>query len=338
MAWGNPAMGWDLAWRIGYTGIVENREYFGLPLRSQTFFVGRLNAGTQVVFDSTHTIAAEVSVLHEFGGAFDRDLYWLAAHYRFARRPFLFIMGVFPREGSISFPRALLKDSVTYYRPYIEGGCFEVASDWGRQSLFIDWVGRQTPEKREQFLIGLSGGLQPWRLFGDYYLLYFHDAGRQRVPPDPLSEYYGGQARAGVAFVDTWRIDSIAVGVGALLSTSRTRDSTDWSSCVGLTAGVDVLAQRLGFRGNLYCGEPQRAQWGDGLYNARTYIRLDVFGVPILSERVRATFGWCTHIVDGEVGFSQEFDLLVRVGRTRSVGEDVSRLNRRLRNDRVEDL
>lgn len=308
----------SLAWQARYDGILENREYgIGGPARSQTFFLGRLHLGAGLTFDSLHGIRVEGMLLEEFGSSQFADDWNVAVWYQYRGRVCAFDMGIFPRRDIGTYPRALLDDSLNWYRPYVEGGEVRVAGTWGHQSVWVDWTGRQTRSVREQFLVGLDGGIQ-WRwLFGDYHMVYYHNAGRDVEPPDPLSENYAGRGRAGVEFTPRTFFDTIRVAVGAIGSADRTRGAGGWRTPVGFCATVDIQMRRGGVRAEAYTGDSLVTSWGNQLYRYGRYMRADIYALPIRGDHVRAEFAWSVHVAGERLNHTQMFLLTAELGGSR---------------------
>jgi hypothetical protein len=315
-----PAAAAEVFWRGEYSCLLENREYDGVPERSYTFFLGRLTPGVGLRFDSTHQVALELLLQEEFGSRAVFDQVDVAAYYRAALGPLRFYAGIFPRRETVAFPRALLDDSVAYYRPYLEGGYVSASAPWGSQAVWVDWTGRRDMSVRESFLVGATGHLTRWHVFGDYHFLYYHLAGRHDIS-DPVHDNYGGRARVGVLFGPQGMVDSVRVGLGVLAAADRVRNEPGWRAPVGFAGTLDFVLRRAGLRVQLYLGEPQELEWGDQLYAVRRYTRTDLFVVPILTDHVRATFGWGVHAVEDQIEHSQTFLLTASLAGSRRLRE-----------------
>jgi hypothetical protein len=74
----------------------------------------------------------------------------------------------------------MLNDTLRYYRPNVEGLLTRFKNSHFTETVWIDWVSRQTNVDREQFLFGFSGKYQP-SLDGPFYVSHYffllHDAG-----------------------------------------------------------------------------------------------------------------------------------------------------------------
>src|SRR5690606_16035598 len=112
--------------------------------------------------DSTHRIVAGANFLQEFGDQkFLKDLSPIL-YYQYVNSKWNFYVGSFPRQNLLDdYPRALLNDTLNYFRPTVEGILAKYEYKGLRQTLWIDWTGKQTKVDREKFLFGISGKYQP---------------------------------------------------------------------------------------------------------------------------------------------------------------------------------
>jgi hypothetical protein len=121
-------------------------------------------------WDSSHFAGAGVNLLHEFGSGEPVDNLYLTAYYEYRKKPFRFLMGAFPRNNVLDkYPRIFFQDSISYYRPNVNGIFWEIHSGKDYLNVWLDWTGRQSSEVREAFFIGLSGKYN----LGVFYLQHF---------------------------------------------------------------------------------------------------------------------------------------------------------------------
>ena len=134
-------------WFYGnWNNIFDDREYtstIGLPY-NKVILGERVDGGIGFKIDTLHQIFAGINYMFEYGSnpfvlQPVPDLY-----YKFQKSHFLAFFGSFPRYKLLNFPLALLCDSISYYRPNIQGGLLETHGDWGYENAFCDWTGRQT--------------------------------------------------------------------------------------------------------------------------------------------------------------------------------------------------
>ncbi len=103
-------------------GFLDNREYKDFVARSRTYSGTRLDLDLGLNLDSLNHFIVGVNAIHEFGA----QPYFLKvnpiAYYKYESSKWLFDAGEFPREGLIdNYPRAMLNDTLRYYRPNVEG-------------------------------------------------------------------------------------------------------------------------------------------------------------------------------------------------------------------------
>src|SRR5581483_7485836 len=99
-------------------GFLDNREYKDFVVRSRTYSGMRTALDLGLNIDSMNHFVVGANAIHEFGA----QPYFLTvnpvAYYNFTGKHWLFFAGEFPREGNLSnYPRALLNDTLRYYRP-----------------------------------------------------------------------------------------------------------------------------------------------------------------------------------------------------------------------------
>src|SRR6201996_6250769 len=126
-------------------GFLDNREYKDFVARSRTYSGTRTALDFGLNVDSLNSFVVGANAIHEFGAI----PYFLkvdpVAYYKFNNKNWRFSIGEFPREGLLdNYPRALLNDTLQYYRPNIEGLFLRYTSNnklfW--ENMWIDWVSR----------------------------------------------------------------------------------------------------------------------------------------------------------------------------------------------------
>src|SRR5690606_15379771 len=98
-------------------------------------------------------------------------------YYNYTKKSINFYMGVFPRVGLVDgFSRALLSDTLQYYRPNLSGMLFRYEKKHIFQQVWIDWNSKQTETQREQFLVGLSGNVKVGDFSFGHEAVLWHNA------------------------------------------------------------------------------------------------------------------------------------------------------------------
>src|ERR1700761_7265458 len=126
-------------------GWIDNREYKAFIPRSRTYSGTRTELDLGLHVDTNNTFILGTNAIHEFGAV----PYFLnavpIAYYHYQSKNWTFNAGEFPRLGLIDdYPRAMLNDTLMYYRPNIEGLYAEYRANHFWQNGWIDWLGRQT--------------------------------------------------------------------------------------------------------------------------------------------------------------------------------------------------
>jgi len=154
-------------------GFLDNHEYKEFIDRSHTYSGVRLALDFGLNLDTLNRFVVGVNGLHEFGARPFFGKVDPVAYYQYKSANWQFNAGAFPREGLISnYPRALLNDTLRYYRPNIEGLLARYQNRHGYETFWLDWVSRQTATDREQFLFGASGKYSP-KANGIFYIAHY---------------------------------------------------------------------------------------------------------------------------------------------------------------------
>ncbi len=300
----------------------DNREYKAFTERSRTYSGTRVALDLGVNLDSLNHFIVGINGIHEYGAV----PYFLrvdpVAYYKFESHKWLFNAGMFPREGLLTnYPRALLNDTLLYYRPNVEGLLTRYQTEYGYETLWIDWVSRQTNTAREEFLFGLSGNYLP-DPYGPFYLKHYflllHDAGPGvAIPGDHIQDNGGAQIRVGMDFTRYQHaFDSLSVEAGGMMSLERVRGEGTWNTPFGFVASVFAGLHRFAFFDEFYAGQGHHIMYGDAFYEKKLYNRLDIIYRPFVYKHLTGQFILSLHQSPGHVGDSQQaFRLTYDLGR-----------------------
>ncbi len=304
-------------WAARFDGVADNREYFNAVTIPQSILGARLSGTLGWQFEQVHTVRFGGSLIQEYGSEFAVDKAIPLAWYSLNARRSHFVFGIFPRTMLGTYPRALLNDTLLFYRPQVEGALFRVRGPWGDQAGWLDWTSRQTDANRETFLCGFEGVVRYRRLFVRNAFIYYHFAGpRIRIPNDHVRDNGGATLAAGVTLENFWRFDTVQTALGGLGSYDRTRGVTDWLTAKGGTALFYASAPRFSIRYEQYFGDPHKLDWGDGFFKASRYGRVDMGVVPILHKSVTGRFIYSLHLIDNHIDHQQAFYLTAELGQT----------------------
>ncbi len=305
----------------GY-GFFDNREYRAFEPRSRTYSGARAALDLGVNLDSVNYFRFGLNGIHEFG---EKPFFSKAdpvIYYSFTgKKGWLFNLGAFPREGLITdYPIALLNDTLQYFRPNVQGLLTRYQSPWGKETIWIDWVSRQTTIDREQFIFGASGKYLPnpyGPFFLSHYFMLLHDAGAAvLLPNDFIRDNGGGQLRVGLDFSHKTFLDSLTVEAGGMLSLERVRGLDGFQIPKGFVAEINLNHKHFGLRDNFYAGQGHHITYGDSFYSKKMYNRLDLIYTPFIYSQIRGSFILSFHQSPGNLGDSQQaFRLTYDIGR-----------------------
>lgn len=303
-------------------GFMDNREYSAFVPRSRTYSGTRTTLDFGINLDSLNHFVFGANGIHEFGAIPFFYKVDPIAYYDYESYKWTFKIGEFPREGVLTqYPRALLNDTLRYYRPNVEGLMTSLHTKYGYETIWIDWVSRQTDVEREQFLFGACGTYIPKPgapFFLSHYFLLLHDAGNaSNDPTQPgITDNGGAQVRAGLDYSHRTVFDSLKFDVGGMLSLERTRGIDGFKVPLGIVASAFISYHKFAFFDEFYAGGGSHIDYGDSFYEKTIYNRLDVIYSPFVFKHVKGQFILSFHSSPGFLGDSQQaFRLTYDLGR-----------------------
>lgn len=306
----------QLEGQLNFHGFADNREYAKSDRYSQTIFGTRISPEIGVLIDSTHRVRVGLNALHEFGG---RDFFRKVdpvIYYQYQKNKWNFFVGAFPRLNLLDdYPKALLADTLNYYRPNIEGMLLKYETETFKETIWIDWTGKQTDTDRETFLFGLSGKYQPGRFFISHYGYMFHNALSAISPPNQYLEDNGAlQTQVGLDFSKQTFLDSLTISAGGMLSIERVRSLGTSSIPKGFISNVYAGYKKFSLANTFYTGEGHHLINGDAFYTAKTYDRLDLGWTPIMFKNIEGKFTVTLHFLENIIDSQQAFSLRYKLG------------------------
>ncbi|TWR27402.1 hypothetical protein FPZ43_13045 [Mucilaginibacter pallidiroseus] len=314
------AMAQNVDFHFNGMGFFDNREYKEFVQRSRTYSGVRTTLDVGFNLDSMNHFIVGANMLHEFGGKpfflhVDPVIY-----YSFTGKNWLFNAGSFSREGLLTdYPRAMLNDTLRYYRPNIQGLLTRFKNEHVTETVWIDWVSRQTNTDREQFLFGFSGKYKPV-LNGPFYLSHYffllHDAGPAiAIPNDHIQDNGAAQVKIGADLSRKTFLDSLSIEAGGMLSLERTRGVDGFQKPKGFVANAYLSYKRFALFDEFYKGDGHNIIFGDAYYQKKTYNRLDIIYTPFIARGLRGQFVLSLHQTPGFSSNQQAFRLLYDIGR-----------------------
>ena len=293
-------------------GFLDNREYKEFVERSRTYSGTRTALDFGLNLDTLNSFVVGVNALHEFGAHPFFGKVDPVAYYRYKSAQWQFNAGEFPREGLVdNFPRALLNDTLRYYRPNIEGLLARYQNLHGYETFFIDWLSRQTVTDREQFIFGASGRYAP-KTDGCFYIQHYfflmHDAGAEvLLPGDHINDNGAAQLRLGLNLSHKQtRLDSLAIEAGAMMSLERARGIDGFQTPKGFVASIYASYHRIAIFDEFYRGQGSHIVYGDAYYSKTLYNRLDVIYTPFMFNNVKGQFVFSFHQTPDSQASNQE--------------------------------
>jgi|SRR6185503_4211718 len=302
-------------------GFLDNREYKDFVVRSRTYSGTRTALDFGLNIDSLNHFIVGVNTMHEFGAIPFFIKVDPIAYYHFQSAHWLFNAGEFPRAGLLdNYPRALLNDTLMYYRPNVEGLMARYQTAHFMEMGWIDWVSRQTAVQREQFLFGFQGKYRP-SLSGPFYVSHFafimHDAGAEvLLPGDHINDNGGAQVRLGLDFTNKQHLlDSLSFEAGGMVSFQRSRGIDGFQIPKGFVASAYGSYHRFAAFDEFYAGQGSYINYGDAFYEKKFYDRLDLIYTPFIASGLKGQFVFSIHRTPGFTSNQEVFRVTYDLGR-----------------------
>jgi hypothetical protein len=303
----------ELEGNLSFFGFMDNREYMKSGRYSQTIFGTRISPEVGLRIDSVHRLRVGFNALYEFGSqrANFFDKIEPVIYYQYEKKNVDFFIGSFPRQNLVDdYPRALLSDTLNYYRPNVQGMLGKYETSTFREIIWLDWTSRQTNIDRETFIFGLSGKYQPNKFFISHHAYMFHNAGAAiEVPGDNLQDNGAATVKLGADLSKSTFLDSLTIAAGGMMSFERTRSVSDFVTPMGFVADLYLGYKRFSITNTFYAGEGHHLILGDKFYDAKTYNRIDFGWTPILFKNISGRFVFTYHYADGIMDNQQAFFL-----------------------------
>jgi len=303
----------ELEGNLSFFGFMDNREYMKSGRYSQTIFGTWISPEVGLRIDSVHRLRVGFNALYEFGSqrANFFDKIEPVIYYQYEKKNVDFFIGSFPRQNLVDdYPRALLSDTLNYYRPNVQGMLGRYETSTFREIIWLDWTSRQTNIDRETFIFGLSGKYQPNKFFISHHAYMFHNAGAAiEVPGDNLQDNGAATVKLGVDLSKSTFLDSLTIAAGGMMSFERTRSVSDFVTPMGFVADLFLGYKRFSITNTFYAGEGHHLILGDKFYDAKTYNRIDFGWTPILFKNISGRFVFTYHYADGIMDNQQAFFL-----------------------------
>jgi hypothetical protein len=278
-----------------------------------------------VAWDSLNKINIGINLLHEFGSPKAIDKLYPTLYFESNRGPLRFIMGAFPRSRAIeNYPRLFFQDSISYYRPNINGIFWEYRKDDDYFNVWLDWTGRQSKTVNEEFFIGFSGKYKPGIFYLQHFGYMFHYAGKMDpVIEEPLHDNLLFHTSVGIDLSGMTSFTRLETNAGWVIGLERSRaDNTGWLTSSGLLVETNLEYKWLGLFNSFYKGQGlmhfyrelgNKLYWGDPTYRAKTSDRLDFYITFIHSRTVDLKLTYSLTFMEDHIFHEQMLKILVNL-------------------------
>ncbi|WP_262245574.1 hypothetical protein [Parapedobacter soli] len=310
----------DIGWNVDFHGFADNREYAHSDRYSQSILGIRIAPEIYFSLDSSHFLHTGINYLHEFGSRSTSDgNVSPTVYYNYKRQGHDFFIGMFPRSGLLTgYHRAILNDTLQYYRPNVEGLLWRYTRKAFRQQLWIDWTSRQTETEREQFLVGASGRANIGIAHVSHQITLWHNAGSKSaagVDSRPIRDNGVAMVKLGADLTHLSFLDSLDISGGGIVVFDRLRGVYNWHIPKGFIADLYAEYRKFFVANSFYSGESLPIVYGDRFYTSNRYNRLDIGWKPLQYKGLESQFTLSFHFTPGAVDNQQQFTLRYRIGR-----------------------
>jgi hypothetical protein len=301
--------GQNFEYKAGFHGFFDNREYFNEYVNDQTIFGSRIY-GELGYSQGYGKIMAGINYLYEFGTGNTWNAPDLTAYYSWSKGKYGLTMGAFPRLNRVAMPLALMNDTVSYYRPNIQGLYLEYKKNGFQHNVWIDWTGKQSMTQQEMFHIGFSGTLQKGIFLYQHHFIMTHLAhSLNEGIVEHIQDNAGFIIMPGLNLTRLTRLDTLTFSAGIMASYDRLRGVYGFDFPIGFYAEIEALYKHVGLKTVVYTGESQSIISGDGFYKANRYIRADAY-YAVSNDFINTRLQWSFHFVPGV--FDMSMSLVLR--------------------------
>ena len=322
-----PCDAQDFLWQAGVRSFFNNTEFSKSAVKTDQTMTGVHFAPLiGLGYQENHRIFVGINAVHEFGSQTPVEYRFPIACYQFEGEKYLFYMGAFPRKTLIdNYPRMFFQDSISNYRPVINGLFWEFRSQKDDYfNVWLDWTGRQSFDVREAFFMGWSGRYNRGMFYGQQFFYMFHYAGSlNRAIPEPVQDNGLILTSLGIDLTEKTMFEKLDVNIGWSVGLDRDRGSADgWITPHGFLSEIRAEYKNIGIFNTLYVGQGQqslykqhqnRLYWGDPTYRVSKYNRADVYVNFVKNPVVSVKLIYSLHFMENKMFHEQSlyatFDL-----------------------------
>jgi hypothetical protein len=313
-------------WRLDLFNFFDNTEFGRSAVKiPQTMAGVHVAPEAGVVWDTLNKLNIGMNLLHEFGSPNAIDKFYPTAYYESDRGPLRFLMGAFPRSRTIeNYPRLFFQDSISYYRPNINGIFSEYRKDENYFNVWLDWTGRQSKTVNETFFIGLSGKYKTGIFYLQHFGTMYHYAGKMDpVVEEPLHDNLLFLTSAGIDLSGNTCFSKLETNAGWVLRLERSRaDNSGWIASNGFLMETRVEYKWLGLFNTFYKGDDMmhyyselgnKLYWGDPTYRSETSDRSDIYIRFLQSRTVDLELTYSLTFMEDRMYHEQMLKLIVNL-------------------------
>ncbi|MDR1259597.1 MAG: hypothetical protein LBK65_10055 [Tannerellaceae bacterium] len=265
-----------------------------------------------------YLIFAGADLLHEYGSHEAIDIYTPVIYFEYAGDPFRFYAGAIPRSLVLDrYPRMFFQDSISNYRPTINGIFWEYGAGKRYANVWLDWTGRQGQTQREAFFIGWSGRYNYRWLYAQHFGYMFHYAKTKNPAEDEFIHDNGLILTSlGVDLAQKAGFRKLEINLGWSVGLDRNRGIGVWHSPQGILSEIKAEYRGVGLFNTYYRGDRQQIYyaghgnglyWGDPFYRSKEYDRIDLYINFIHTSRVKLRFVYSIHMTEKQMYHEQAF-------------------------------
>ncbi|HOO98382.1 MAG TPA: hypothetical protein PLV06_13010 [Bacteroidales bacterium] len=322
----------ELTWNSRFFSFFDNVEFGGSSVKiPQTMAGVRFSPELGIVWDSVHRFSAGMSMIHEFGSPAFSDYLYPSAWYEYNREPVKFAMGAFPRAFALEkYPRMFFSDSVSYYRPNINGMFFQWGAERDYLNIWLDWTGRQSESVRETFMAGVSGRYTAGIFYMSHFSYMLHFASfKDPIVEEALHDNLLLLTSAGADLGGRTIFDRLEGSAGWVLALERARaDNTGWIVMHGLQVDVCAEYRFAGIMNSFYTGKGTMYFYndhgnelypGDPVYRAKVSNRTDLYVRFFRKQDIKLELTWSVFLLERRLYNEQMLKLWIDIGGRRMI-------------------
>jgi hypothetical protein len=316
----------DVAFHAGLFSFFDNIEFGQSAVKIPQTMSG-VQFAPEMAFgwDSVNRLNVGVNLMHEFGSRESIDKLYPTAFYEYNKKPFRFIMGAFPRdEVTGKYPRLFFQDSISYYRPNLNGIYIGYCKKGNYLDLWLDWTGRQSDSIREAFFVGINGKYSLGPFYARHTSCMYHFAGKMNpVVDEALHDNLLFLTSIGIDLSGKSILDKLDFNAGWVAAAERARsENTGWILLSGFLAEVRAEYKYIGLYNSFYTGEKlyefygdhsNELYWGDPAYRAKTYNRSDIYLKFFNNRIINVELAYSLHFLEKRVYHEQMLKVRVNL-------------------------